>query len=67
MVTLQGETSDEIWPQLERVVQAFHPYVREREELKRRTSLSEAVLARRVSEGNRAAAAAEVAGEKSTM
>jgi len=67
MVTLTGQTSDEIWPQLEQVVQSFYPHVREREEVKRRTSLSEAVLARRVSEGNRAAAAAEGASEKSTM
>ncbi|KZT70161.1 adenylate kinase [Daedalea quercina L-15889] len=49
MVTLSGSTSDEIWPQLESVVRANFPHIKERaesREQKRRTSLSEAVLAR---------------------
>lgn len=50
MVTLSGATSDEIWPQLDSVIRTNFPNVRERpesREQKRRTSLSEAVLARR--------------------
>ncbi|PCH38008.1 adenylate kinase [Wolfiporia cocos MD-104 SS10] len=46
LVTLSGATSDEIWPQLESVIRSNFPSVRERGEPKRRTSLSEAVLAR---------------------
>lgn len=50
MVTLSGSTSDEIWPQLEGVIRANFPHVKERtesREQKRRTSLSEAVMARK--------------------
>lgn len=47
-VTLAGSTSDEIWPQLERVVRGGFPAIRERAEHKRRTSLSDAVLSRDV-------------------
>ena len=47
LVSLAGRTSDEIWPQLEGVIRANFPAVKERQESKRRTSLSEAVLARR--------------------
>ena len=50
MVTLSGSTSDEIWPQLEDVIRANFPHVKERTETreqKRRTSLSEAVMARK--------------------
>ena len=50
LVTLSGRTSDEIWPQLESVVRTNFPSVKERQESKRRTSLSEAVLARREQE-----------------
>jgi nucleoside-triphosphate--adenylate kinase len=46
LVTLKGATSDEIWPQLEHVLRTSFPNVKERAEEKRRTSLSEAVLAR---------------------
>ncbi|KAI0322214.1 ADK-domain-containing protein [Amylostereum chailletii] len=46
LVSLQGETSDDIWPMLERAVKSVAPGVREREEYRRRTSLSEAVLSR---------------------
>ncbi|KAH9935002.1 ADK-domain-containing protein [Fomitopsis serialis] len=50
LVTLSGSTSDEIWPQLESVIRAHFPHVKERaesREQKRRTSLSEAVIARK--------------------
>ena len=47
LVTLAGRTSDEIWPQLETVIRTRFPMVKERQESKRRTSLSDAVLARR--------------------
>ncbi|TBU50813.1 adenylate kinase [Dichomitus squalens] len=47
LVSLAGRTSDEIWPQLESVVRTNFPSVKERQEGKRRTSLSDAVLARR--------------------
>ncbi|KAI0709273.1 adenylate kinase [Earliella scabrosa] len=50
LVSLAGRTSDEIWPQLESVVRTNFPSVKERLEVKRRTSLSEAVLARRDSD-----------------
>ncbi|RPD66170.1 adenylate kinase [Lentinus tigrinus ALCF2SS1-7] len=46
LATLSGRTSDEIWPQLEGVIQAHFPSVKERSEVKRRTSLSDAILAR---------------------
>lgn len=46
LVTLTGRTSDEIWPQLESVIRTGFPMVKERQESKRRTSLSDAVLAR---------------------
>ncbi|KAH9946089.1 adenylate kinase [Epithele typhae] len=46
LVTLAGRTSDEIWPQLEGTVLSKFPSVRERIESKRRSSLSDAVLAR---------------------
>lgn len=46
LVTLAGRTSDEIWPQLETVIRTNFPMVKERQESKRRTSLSDAVLAR---------------------
>lgn len=45
VVTLSGSTSDEIWPQLEGTVRAHFTGVRERQEVKRRHSLSDAVLA----------------------
>ncbi|OJT04319.1 GTP:AMP phosphotransferase, mitochondrial [Trametes pubescens] len=45
VVTLAGSTSDEIWPQLEDAVRAHFSGVRERQEVKRRHSLSDAVLA----------------------
>ncbi|KAI0362137.1 adenylate kinase [Trametes cingulata] len=47
LVTLAGTTSDEIWPQLERVVRTHFPGVRERASFRQRSSLSEAVLAQR--------------------
>ncbi|KAI0831339.1 ADK-domain-containing protein [Trametes gibbosa] len=50
LVTLSGSTSDEIWPQLEGVIRAHFPAVRERQEAKRRHSLSDAVLAQREQE-----------------
>jgi len=46
LVTLKGSTSDEIWPQLENVLKASFPTLKERGDQKRKTSLSEAVLAR---------------------
>jgi len=49
LVSLTGTTSDEIWPQLDHIVRSFFPGLKERSESrgqKRRTSLSEAVLAR---------------------
>jgi len=45
LVTLQGTTSDEIWPKLEGVVKSSFPGIREREERRARHSLSEAVIA----------------------
>ncbi|KAI0748155.1 ADK-domain-containing protein [Daedaleopsis nitida] len=47
LVSLAGRTSDEIWPQLESVIRSNFPSVKERLEVKRRTSLSEAALGRR--------------------
>ncbi|KAI0647086.1 adenylate kinase-domain-containing protein [Trametes meyenii] len=47
LVTLSGSTSDEIWPQLEDVLRSHFPGVRERQEVKRRNSLSDALLAQR--------------------
>lgn len=49
LVALSGETSDEIWPQLERTVLSVVPNLRERtatREERRRNSISEAVLGR---------------------
>lgn len=46
LVSLAGRTSDEIWPQLDRAIRANFPSIKERQENKRRTSLSDAVLAR---------------------
>jgi adenylate kinase len=45
LVTLQGTTSDEIWPRLEGVLKSSFPGIREREERRARHSLSEAVIA----------------------
>ncbi|KDQ60942.1 hypothetical protein JAAARDRAFT_123980 [Jaapia argillacea MUCL 33604] len=52
LVTVRGETSDEIWPQLESVIKASFPLIKERVEVvsreeRRRHSLSDAVLGRR--------------------
>jgi len=46
LVTLTGKTSDEIWPLLEATVQNIAPKLRLRDEERRRTSVSEAMLAR---------------------
>ena len=46
LVTLKGATSDEIWPQLENVLNTAFPSLKERQDHKRRNSLSDAVLAR---------------------
>jgi len=46
LVSLSGSTSDEIWPLLEHAVRSIVPSLRERGEERRRTSLSEVVLAR---------------------
>jgi len=46
VVSLRGGTSDEIWPLLEHAVRSVVPSLRERGEERRRTSLSEVVLAR---------------------
>ena len=46
VVSLRGGTSDEIWPLLEHAVRSVVPGLRERGEERRRTSLSEVVLAR---------------------
>ncbi|RDX56739.1 adenylate kinase [Lentinus brumalis] len=46
VATLAGRTSDEIWPQLEGVIRTHFSSVKERLDSKRRTSLSDAVLAR---------------------
>ncbi|KAH9981182.1 adenylate kinase [Lactifluus volemus] len=45
-VSIRGNTSDEIWPSLEYAVHSAIPSLRERNEERRRTSLSEVVLAR---------------------
>ncbi|KAI0664771.1 ADK-domain-containing protein [Cubamyces menziesii] len=47
LVTLAGSTSDEIWPQLENVLRTHFPAVKERQDVKRRNSLSDALLAQR--------------------
>ena len=47
LVTLTGSTSDEIWPQLENVLRTHFPAVKERQDVKRRNSLSDALLAQR--------------------
>ncbi|EKM55359.1 uncharacterized protein PHACADRAFT_255935 [Phanerochaete carnosa HHB-10118-sp] len=52
LVTLKGSTSDEIWPQLENVLTTHFPTLKERADQKRRSSLTEAVLAR--TEGDKA-------------
>jgi adenylate kinase len=46
LVTLKGETSDQIWPQLDAVVRQSFPALAERPESRKRSSLSDAVLAR---------------------
>jgi nucleoside-triphosphate--adenylate kinase len=46
LVTLKGETSDQIWPQLDAVVRQSFPALAERPESRKRNSLSDAVLAR---------------------
>ncbi|GJE87163.1 nucleoside monophosphate kinase [Phanerochaete sordida] len=46
LVTLKGATSDEIWPQLENVLNTSFPTLKERADQKRKGSLSEAVMAR---------------------
>ncbi|TDL24766.1 adenylate kinase [Rickenella mellea] len=51
VVTLSGTTSDEIWPQLEGAVRTFFPRVRERDDVRKRTSLTEAVLSRVADKG----------------
>ncbi|KAK0240065.1 adenylate kinase [Armillaria nabsnona] len=42
--TLSGKTSDEIWPQLDSVLKRSFPNISERAEVKRRHSLTEAML-----------------------
>ncbi len=42
--TLSGKTSDEIWPQLDSVLKRTFPNISERAEVKRRHSLTEAML-----------------------
>jgi len=49
LVSLRGSISDEIWPLLEHAVRSTVPSLRERNEERRRTSLSEVVLARKES------------------
>ena len=44
LVTLRGNTSDEIWPQLESTVTRAAPGLRVREDARRRTSLQEAMI-----------------------
>jgi len=46
LVTLKGETSDQIWPQLDAVVRQSFPSLTEKSEPRKRSSLSDAVLAR---------------------
>jgi adenylate kinase len=46
LVTLKGETSDQIWPQLDAVVRQSFPSLTERPEQRKRGSLSDAVLVR---------------------
>ncbi|PSR76037.1 hypothetical protein PHLCEN_2v8699 [Hermanssonia centrifuga] len=49
LVSLTGATSDEIWPQLDNLLRSSFPSLKERpesQEHKRRTSLSDAILAR---------------------
>jgi len=51
VATLSGSTSDEIWPQLEALLRSNFPNLKERvetREQKRRSSLSDAVLARSI-------------------
>ncbi|KAI0054134.1 ADK-domain-containing protein [Auriscalpium vulgare] len=50
LVSLRGTTSDEIWPLLERAVRVAAPGLRERPEEKRRTSLSDAMVAQKESD-----------------
>jgi nucleoside-triphosphate--adenylate kinase len=50
LATLSGETSDEIWPQLDATIQRMFPLLKERpesQEAKRRHSLSEVMLGRK--------------------
>ncbi|KAK0503333.1 adenylate kinase [Armillaria luteobubalina] len=42
--SLSGKTSDEIWPQLDSVLKGTFPNIKERAEVKRRHSLTEAML-----------------------
>ncbi|KAI8998609.1 adenylate kinase-domain-containing protein [Trametes punicea] len=58
LVTLSGSTSDEIWPQLENVIRTHFPSVQQRQDVKRRTSLSDAVLAQREQEARKKGEAA---------
>ncbi|KAI9064468.1 adenylate kinase [Trametes sanguinea] len=58
LVTLSGSTSDEIWPQLENVLRTHFPSVPERQDVKRRHSLSDAVLAQREQEARKKGEAA---------
>jgi len=46
LVTLKGETSDQIWPQLDAVVRQSFPSLTERLEHRKRSSFSDVVLAR---------------------
>lgn len=46
MFTFKGEASDQIWPQLDAVVRQSFPGLAERSEPRKRTSLSDALLAR---------------------
>lgn len=46
VVSLRGNTSDEVWPRLDHAVRSVIPSLRERGEERRRTSLSEVALAR---------------------
>jgi nucleoside-triphosphate--adenylate kinase len=46
LVSIRGNTSDEIWPSLKHAVRSAIPSLRERNEERRRTSLSDVVLAR---------------------
>jgi len=49
LVTLQGTTSDEIWPKLEGVLNSSFPKIRERKERRAQHSLNDAVIAQDLS------------------